>query len=266
MIADDLVANGIERSNLVNVLDVDKPDEEIVDQLMQACTRRQRNAASPSSAAKSPSVVPASADGVPDALQLVRDRHRRAAHGCAPIDGGQIRAGDAVVALRGAGFRSKRLFAVRAILEDAYGPSWHEVPSVDGRSWGQAALTPSFFYSLRRILELIDAGVAPLRGVGHITGGGIPSKFGRVLKEIRPRRASGRAVSAGSRRLQADGAGSVEFETAYRQWNMKPHAAGGPPEAVAQTLSILQARGVAAQNGRRNRAGPHRHPRSAFAP
>ena len=101
-------------------------------------------------------------------------------NGCAPIDGGQIPAGDAVIALRSAGFRSNGFSLVRSILEAAYGPSWHDVPSVDGRSWGEVALTPSFLFT-PSILALIDAGI-PLRGVAHITGGGIPSKFGRVLK------------------------------------------------------------------------------------
>ena len=256
MVADDLVANGIEPINLVNVLDVDKPDEEIVDQLMQglhAAATECGIAVVGGEIAELGARIGgwgsrmhfnwcATAIGVP----------RR---GCAPIDGGQIRAGDAVVALRGAGFRSNGFSLVRAILEDAYGPSWHEVPSVDGRSWGQAALTPSFLFT-PAILALIDAGV-PLRGVGHITGGGIPSKFGRVLKK------SGLGARLDGlfppeeivRKLME--LGRVEFETAYRQWNMNnPMLLVVPPEAVAQTLSILQTRGVAAQTAGEIAPGP----------
>ena len=256
MVADDLVANGIEPINLVNVLDVDKPDEDIVDQLMQglhAAATECGLAVVGGEIAELGARVGgwgsrmhfnwcATAIGVP-------------CHGCAPIDGGQIRAGDAVVALRGAGFRSNGFSLLRAILEDAYGPSWHEVPSVDGRSWGQAALTPSFLFT-PAILALIDAGV-PLRGVGHITGGGIPSKFGRVLKKsglgarldglFPPEAAVGQLMELGR----------VEFETAYRQWNMNnPMLLVIPPEAVAPTLSILQARGVAAQTAGEIAPGP----------
>jgi phosphoribosylformylglycinamidine cyclo-ligase len=256
MVADDLVANGIEPINLVNVLDVDKPDEDIVDQLMQglhAAATECGLAVVGGEIAELGARVGgwgsrmhfnwcATAIGVPR-------------NGCAPIDGAQIRAGDAVVALRGAGFRSNGFSLVRAILEDAYGPSWHEVPSVDGRSWGQTALTPSFLFT-PAILALIDAGV-PLRGVGHITGGGIPSKFGRVLKKsglgarldglFPPEAAVGQLMELGR----------VEFETAYRQWNMNnPMLLVVPPEAVAPTLSILQARGVAAQTAGEIAPGP----------
>ena len=256
MVADDLVANGIEPINLVNVLDVDKPDEDIVDQLMQglhaAATECGIAVVGGEIAELGPRVGGygskmhfnwcATAIGVPR-------------NGCAPIDGGQIRAGDAVVALRGAGFRSNGFSLVRAILEDAYGPSWHEVPSVDGRSWGQTALTPSFLFT-PAILALIDAGV-PLRGVGHITGGGIPSKFGRVLKK------SGLGARLDGLFPPEDAVrqlmelGRVEFDTAYRQWNMNnPMLLVVPPEAVAQTLSILQARGVAAQTAGEIAPGP----------
>ena len=256
MVADDLVANGIEPINLVNVLDVDKPDEDIVDQLMQglyaAATECGIAVVGGEIAELGPRVGGygskmhfnwcATAIGVPR-------------NGCAPIEGGQIRAGDAVVALRGAGFRSNGFSLVRAILEDAYGPSWHEVPSVDGRSWGQAALTPSFLFT-PSILALIDAGV-PLRGVGHITGGGIPSKFGRVLKKsgLGARLDGLFPPEAAVCKLME--LGRVDFETAYRQWNMNnPMLLVVPSEAVSQTLSILQARGVAAQTAGEIAPGP----------
>ena len=256
MVADDLVANGIEPVNLVNVLDVDKPDEEIVDQLMQglhaACLECGIAIVGGEIAELGGRVGGwgprmhfnwcATAIGVPR-------------NGCAPIDGGQIEAGDVVIALKSAGFRSNGFSLVRSILETAYGPSWHEAPSVDGRSWGEVALTPSFLFT-PSILALLDAGI-PLRGVGHITGGGIPSKFGRVLKR------SGLGARLDGLFAPQDFVnkllelGGIDFETAYRQWNMgNAMLLVVPPAAADSTLSILSARGVSAQGAGEIAPGP----------
>ena len=256
MVADDLVANGIEPINLVNVLDVDKPDEEIIDQLMEGlhaaateCGMAIVGGEIAELGSRTGGWGPrmhfnwsATAIGVPR-------------NGCEPIDGGQIQAGDAVIALKSAGFRSNGFSLVRSILEAAYGPSWHEVPSVAGRSWGETALTPSFLFT-PSILALIDADI-PLRGVGHITGGGIPSKFGRVLKR------SGLGARLDGLFAPQDFVqqllelGHVPLETAYRQWNMgNAMLVVVPPGAADATLSILSARGVAAQAAGEIAPGP----------
>ena len=247
MVADDLVANGIEPINLVNVLDVDKPDEDIIDQLMEGlhaaameCGIAIVGGEIAELGSRTGGWGPrmhfnwcATAIGVPR-------------NGCEPIDGGQIAVGDAVIALKSAGFRSNGFSLVRSILEHAYGPAWHEVPSVNGRSWGEVALTPSILYT-PTILALIDAGV-PLRGVAHITGGGIPSKFGRVLKKSGLGARLDRLFAPQDFVKQLQELGNVEFETAYRQWNMgNAMLVVVPPGAADSTLSILNARGVAAQ-------------------
>jgi phosphoribosylformylglycinamidine cyclo-ligase len=247
MVADDLVANGIEPINLVNVLDVDKPDEEKVDQLMEglhAAAMECGIAIVGGEIAELGSRIGgwgprmhfnwcATAIGVPR-------------NGGAPIDGGQIEAGDAVIALKSAGFRSNGFSLVRSILEDAYGPSWHDVPSVNGRSWGETALTPSFLFT-PSILALIDAGI-PLRGVGHITGGGIPAKFGRVLKKTGLGARLDRLFAPQDFVQKLVELGRVDFETAYRQWNMgNAMLLVVPHHAADNTLSILAARGVAAR-------------------
>ncbi len=256
MVADDLVANGIEPINLVNVLDVDRPDEAIIDELMEGlhaaameCGMAIVGGEIAELGSRTGGWGPrmhfnwsATAIGVPR-------------NGCAPIDGGQIRAGDAVIALKSAGFRSNGFSLVRSILEAAFGPSWHDVPSVDGRSWGEVVLTPSFLFT-PSILALIDAGV-PLRGVGHITGGGIPSKFGRVLKRSGlGARLDGLFAPHDFMKALLE-LGRVDIETAYRQWNMgNAMLVVVPPEAAESTLSILGARGVAAQTAGEIVPGP----------
>jgi phosphoribosylformylglycinamidine cyclo-ligase len=247
MVADDLVANGIEPINLVNVLDVDKPDEAIIDELMEGLH------------------AAATECGIAIVGGEIAELGRRTGgwgprmhfnwcataigvprNGCAPIDGGQIQAGDAVIALRSAGFRSNGFSLVRSILETAHGPSWHDVPSVDGRSWGEVALTPSILFT-PSILALIDAGI-PLRGVAHITGGGIPSKFGRVLKRSGLGARLDRLFAPHDFMQKLLELGNVDFETAYRQWNMgNAMLVVVPPASADKTLSLLAARGVGAQ-------------------
>ena len=247
MVADDLVANGIEPVNLVNVLDVDKPDEEIIDQLMRglhdACMEcgiaivggeiAELGARTGGWGGRMHFNWCATAIGVPR-------------NGCAPIDGSQIEAGDVVIALKSAGFRSNGFSLIRAILEAAHGPLWHEVPSVDGRSWGEVALTPSFLCT-PSVLALIDAGI-PLRGAGHITGGGIPSKFGRVLRKTGLGARLDNLFAPHDFMLALIEMGQVALETATRQWNMgNAMLLVVPPPAAEATLSVLSARGVAAQ-------------------
>jgi phosphoribosylformylglycinamidine cyclo-ligase len=246
MVADDLVANGIEPVNLVNVLDVDKPDEAIVDELMRglhdACMECGIAVVGGEIAELGSRVGGwgprmhfnwcATAIGVPR-------------NGCAPIDGGQIEVGDVVIALQSAGWRSNGFSLVRSILERAFGPNWHEVPCGE-RTWGEVALTPSKLFS-PAILALIDRDV-PLRGVGHITGGGIPSKFGRVLKR------SGLGANLYNLFEPHDfmrellELGDVAPETAWRQWNMgNAMLLVVPTAAVDSTLSVLAERGAVAQ-------------------
>ena len=256
MVADDLVANGIEPMNLVNVLDVDKPDEGIIDELMEGlhaasveCGIAIVGGEIAELGSRTGGWGPrmhfnwsATAIGVPR-------------NGCAPIDGGRIEVGDVVIALKSAGFRSNGFSLVRSILERAFGPSWHEARSVDGRSWGEVVLTPSFLCT-PSILALIDAGVE-LRGVGHITGGGIPSKFGRVLKRsgLGARLDDLFAPHAFMEELRA--MGKVGVETAYRQWNMGNAMLVVVPEEGAEgALSILKGRGVAAKRAGEIAPGP----------
>jgi phosphoribosylformylglycinamidine cyclo-ligase len=98
--------------------------------------------------------------------------------------GKEIRVGDAVVMLREPGFRTNGLSLVRRIFEETYGPDWHTQP-FGTSTLGQHVLAPSVIYS-RLLVHLhggfTTQGVAPVHGVVHITGGGIPEKMSRVLR------------------------------------------------------------------------------------
>jgi phosphoribosylformylglycinamidine cyclo-ligase len=88
-----------------------------------------------------------------------------------------------VVGLGEPGLRSNGFSLARRILGRAYGERWHERPCAaddSHRTWGELLLTPSRI-CCSVVTHLIAAGVVP-HGIAHITGGGIPSKLGRVLR------------------------------------------------------------------------------------
>jgi phosphoribosylformylglycinamidine cyclo-ligase len=134
-----------------------------------------------------------------------------------PISGRTIEAGDAVVALRNVGLRSNGLTLARSILERAFGPHWHLACAAVG-PWGDLLLSPSVVYA-RGVVEVLRSG-ADVRGIAHITGGGIPSNLGRIL--------AGRGLGARLDTLYAPDSwlielarvGDVRPADAYGQWNM----------------------------------------------
>lgn len=98
--------------------------------------------------------------------------------------GSEPQPGDSVVGLCEHGIRSNGLSLVRKIFEHANGPNWQEV-EINDRSLAEIALEPSTIYS-KAVVEmfggLLNEPKAEVHGVAHITGGGIPSKLGRILK------------------------------------------------------------------------------------
>jgi len=219
MVVDDLAANGIEAVNLTNILDVDQLETEIVDELMRGlCT-----------AAKVANVTVVGGEIAELGGRVGGWGRRMHFNWCAaalgmlsvgqdPIDGSSICPGDAVISLRSRGFRSNGFSLVRKVLGDVYGPDWHMVGYDDDRTWGQIALTPSIIYA-PLITQLRQRGF-DIHGISHITGGGIPDKFARIL------RAKGLGAYLPDlfpahpfmSRLQK--MGDIPEEQAYRLWNM----------------------------------------------
>lgn len=88
------------------------------------------------------------------------------------IDGSTIRAGDALIGLKSSGAHSNGYSLIRKVLER----------DPDGQIGAQAAsaalLTPTRIY-VRSVLELISK--VAVKGLAHITGGGISENLPRVL-------------------------------------------------------------------------------------
>jgi phosphoribosylformylglycinamidine cyclo-ligase len=116
------------------------------------------------------------------------------------LDGTAARAGDALIGIASSGLHSNGFSLVRRIVADEgldlgegyaalvrriLGPETTPEPETARRSLGELLLTPTRIYSqaiLRLRRRLTDAG-ADLRGVAHITGGGLPGNVPRVLPE-----------------------------------------------------------------------------------
>jgi len=219
MVVDDLATIGAEPVGVSNILDVDVPDEEVVDALMKGL----HDAA----------IVAGIAVTGGEVAQL-GGRIRGWGEGmhfnwCATgigvlsgkaglVDGSRVGVGDVIVSLASCGLRSNGFTLARNILQQAHGDDWHNAPFDGKTSWGQTLLRPSRIFA-PAVRRLVECGV-PLHGVAHITGGGIPGNLARVLAPNR----LGVALEAlfpphaAMRRLQE--LGGVCEAHVYRQWNM----------------------------------------------
>lgn len=243
MVADDLAANGAEPTNLTNVLDVDRLDEGIVDELLRGLA----------SAANASAITLAGGEIAELGGRVAGWGPRMHFNWCAtalgvfagePIDGSRVVAGDAVVALRERGFRSNGFSRLRSILADAFGEDWQKA-RFDSRTWGEVLLTPSrVFASL--VTRMLASGVDP-HGIAHITGGGIPDKLGRVLRPTGLGAYLSKLFPPSDFMLAAQAMGRVPDDVAYRSWNMgNGMLVVVAPSDVERTLAIASSLGFEA--------------------
>jgi phosphoribosylformylglycinamidine cyclo-ligase len=93
------------------------------------------------------------------------------------IDGSRIRAGDAVIGLASSGAHANGYSLVRKLLAISQADAQ---TLLEGRPLFERLLTPTRIY-VKSLLELIRA--QPVRGLAHITGGGLTDNVPRVLPE-----------------------------------------------------------------------------------
>ena len=116
------------------------------------------------------------------------------------LDGTAAREGDALIGIASSGLHSNGFSLVRRVLAEAdldlgegyeellgriLGPAVRVEPEMASLTLGEVLLTPTRIYS-KAILELrrhLDDAGASLRGVSHITGGGLPGNVPRVLPQ-----------------------------------------------------------------------------------
>ena len=181
MVADDAICVGAETISITNTLDTPNVDPEIVESLTAgfADICREQKIVIPGgeiaelSDALNGMVWNATAVGI-----VAKDRF---------ITGNTISAGDAIIGLRGRALRSNGMTLARKICEEAFGANWHTEIWQDGITYGEALLTPSkVFHAL--VLDTILGRYGQerpynVKGVVHITGGGIPGNVPRVLPD-----------------------------------------------------------------------------------
>lgn len=88
------------------------------------------------------------------------------------IDGTSISAGDALIGIRSSGPHSNGYSLIRKVLELAGDAE------IDGRGVSEALLTPTRIY-VKPVLELMKT--VHVKGLAHITGGGITENLPRIL-------------------------------------------------------------------------------------
>ena len=94
------------------------------------------------------------------------------------VDGSRIQIGDIAIGLASDGVHSNGYSLIRKIIESK-GLDWNTVPQLLGKSLGSAFLTPTRIY-VQPILEALRSGM-DIRGMAHITGGGLPENLPRCL-------------------------------------------------------------------------------------
>ncbi|EAZ91072.1 phosphoribosylformylglycinamidine cyclo-ligase [Crocosphaera chwakensis] len=97
------------------------------------------------------------------------------------IDGSQINIGDVAIGLSSSGLHSNGFSLVRKIVE-VNGLSWGDrFDTLGDKTLGDVLLTPTQIY-VKPILEALKSGIE-IKGMAHITGGGLPENLPRCLGE-----------------------------------------------------------------------------------
>ena len=219
MVADDLAANGIETVNLSNILDVDFLDADIVDQLMEGLYK----------AAKFANITVTGGEIAELGSRIGGYGDRMHFNWCSTgigilpegkdlIDGKNIKAGDAIIALKSRGFRSNGFSLLRKIMEESFGSEWHNSEYAKGVSWGEILLTHSLIYS-PMITKLIKQNIK-INGIVHITGGGLADNLSRILKINQVGAMLDGTFEPLPVMKKIQELGKVSEEQAYQLWNM----------------------------------------------
>ena len=164
------------------------------------------------------------------------------------LSGAALRAGDAVVGLAETGCRSNGYSLLRQILQRQHGDDWHTVPYGE-TTLGDLALQPSRIFA-RAIVDTLG-GIdgepqAPLHGVVHVTGGGVPGKLGRLLRRANLGADITSPLPPGPLLAYLQTHGPVSDREAYRVWNMGHGMLVCTPQPDA-VLAVAEKHGITAQ-------------------
>ncbi len=220
MVADDLAAAGFEPTNISNVIDVDFLDPVIIDTLMSGL----KEACDFAGISITGGEIAELGDRIGGYGNKMHFNWSSTAIGILPqtlkqdIDGSEVKPGQFVFSLKSRGFRSNGFSAVRRIMLENFGNEWHKTLYDNKTTWGEILLTPSLIYS-PLINELIGSGIE-LKGIAHITGGGIFDNFRRVLKMNHAGAILDNLFEPLPFMKRISDIGKISNENAYLWWNM----------------------------------------------
>ena len=220
MVADDLAANGFDAANLSNILDVNFLDEKIIDSLMQGLSR----AAKEAGIAVTGGEIAELGNRISGYGNKMNFNWTATAIGVLPakldkpIAGKEIRAGDVIIGLKSRGFRSNGFSLIRNIMESHFGAEWHEKKFDEKYSWCEKLLEPCLIYA-GLINQIIESDF-PLRGLAHITGGGLPDNISRILKSKNLGAKLDDIWEPFPIMVKLQQLGEIEEKKCYKIWNM----------------------------------------------
>lgn len=143
------------------------------------------------------------------------------------LTGHRIKPGDTLVGLTEHGFRSNGITDVRIAMLERYGPEWQDVvvSELGSLPLGKLVQQPSVIYS--RFVSELTGGYdidkkpkADLSGVAHITGGGLPSKLGRMLEPSGLGATIDNPIAPPQIMTEVQKIRGLTDEQAYRTWHM----------------------------------------------
>ena len=252
MVADDAICVGAETISISNTLAVDKVQKEKIQPLMaglQKAALEQKIVIPGGEIAELGSMSNGYIWNATSVGIVAKDKM---------ITGKEIQAGDTIIAFASAGLRSNGFSLVRHILKEKFGEDCYNQPYNDSQTWGQAVLTPCRIYSAM-LLDLIGRYQQPakahIKGLVHVTGGGLPGNITRVLKNgLGADLTLPETPELFTKLMEL---GNVARDEAYKTWNMGiGMIAICAPEEAEKILAHAQSQNFPAQTiGQVNASG-----------
>ncbi|QQS28803.1 MAG: phosphoribosylformylglycinamidine cyclo-ligase [Sphingobacteriales bacterium] len=241
MVADDLIAGGFVPTSISNILDVDHLSYPIIDELMRGL----HDASNFAGIAVTGGEIAELGSRISGWGNKMHFNWCSTAIGVLhpklnePIDGSAIHEGDAIITLRSRGFRSNGFSAIRKIMSGHFGDNWHTENYSEEKTWGEVLLTPSLIFA-PTITRALDADIH-IKGIAHITGGGIADNFRRVLKVNQLGAHFHNLFPPHDFMTQLMQLGKLTLQQAYLYWNMGNGMLVVVPNSMAEkSLEVLQ--------------------------
>lgn len=133
------------------------------------------------------------------------------------IDGSSIEAGDVLIGLPSTGIHSNGYSLVRRVLLEKAGLSLNEHIEELGTSLGEELIKPTRIY-VKTVLSLLDE--VEIRGMAHITGGGIVENLQRILPEGMGAEIDRKAIEVPAIFQMIARLGEIEESEMFRTFNM----------------------------------------------